>query len=207
MTSSQPTPNPKPEAEKKDPHPKVLDKDLLRNSGKEVGLVDPNIVSVAPATNKKVNDDWKGDKSKGPQYKVIDDVSLLIGDDGQEDYSYEKLKIEQAFFVPTKPNNTTDNLLADIHQSINRAKQRYGEIEVDENGDEVWESVLIMFKKRNDDGTIQLEDGKPIVGANQTNRPKYIYTRNFVVKPVIAGQKLADGVEAEGDGVIVIRVA
>lgn len=180
------------------PHPKVIDTETISQSGKEVGLVKPPIVSVAPATNKKTDND---------KIKILNDVSELMDDDGEEEYPYEKLKIDQGFFVPTLPNNTTDKLLADIHQSINRAKQRYGEVEVDEHGDDVWESVIIRFKKRNDDGTIQLQDGKPITGANQTNRPKYIYTRNYIAKAVIAGQKLGDGVEAEGDGVVVIRVA
>lgn len=187
-------------------HPQVFDKEIIKNSGKETGLIDPPIVSVAPATNKKV--DW-GNKNKEDQkrYKMIDDVSLLFEDDGDEDYPYESLKVQQAFFVPTQPNNTTDNLLADINKSINNARLRYGEVEVDEKGDEVWEMILIMFKKRNPDGTIQLENGKPITGADQTTRPKYIYARNFVAKAVTAGQKMSDGVEAEGDGVIVIRVA
>ncbi len=98
-------------------------------------------------------------------------------------------------------------MLADINRSIKAVKERYGEIEVDENGDKIMEHITIEERKRNVDGMIKLDGDKPKVGANFTQRYKYLYTRNFAAKPVYAGQELGDNVKAEGDGVVVIRVA
>lgn len=159
-------------------------------------------MSVAPASGDTELGGWGK-----PEYKIFKDVSKLIGDDEDDEYPFDELKLEQGFFIPTQPNSTTDVLLAHMQERIERIKKRYGSIETDEHGDDVWESVLIRNKKRNDDGTVQLQHGKPITGANQTNRPKYIYTRNFVVKPVVKGQELGDKVKADADGVMVIRVA
>lgn len=188
-------------AKKEEPeklHPAVVSKDILKNSGKEVGLVDPPIVSVAPSSGKK---------SSKVDVKKLSDVSVLIGDDDDEDYPYDELEIEQGFFIPTQPNNTTDALLAEMQKSIENAKQRYGQIEVNREGDEIWEQLTVRTKKRNEDGTIQLEGGKPILGADFFHRPKYIYTRNFIVKPVVKGEKIGKSAKADGDGVVVIRVA
>lgn len=196
--------NPNPNEVKNDlnkdvkPHAQVLSNEALKHSGKDDNQLHPGIKSVAPATGKK---------AENQEIKIINDVSLLFDDDGDEDYPYEKLKIEQAFFVPTKPNETTDEVLAYMLKSVEKAKKRYGEIEVNEDGDRILEVLTIETRKRNEDGTVRLNGDKPIVGADFHQRPKYIYTRNFIVKPVYAGQKLADGIEAEGDGVVVIRVA
>lgn len=183
------------------PHAQILSSEALKHSGKDDNQLHPGIKSVAPASGEKV--DWPEDK----KFKMLNDVSMLLGDDGDEDYPYEKLKLEQAFFVAVKPNQTTDQVLADILKSIDAAKKRYGEPEVNEDGDRILEVLTIETRKRNEDGTVRLNGDRPIVGADFHQRPKYIYTRNFIAKPVIAGQKLAEGVEAEGDGVVVIRVA
>lgn len=188
----------------KDLHPQVIDKDILKNSGKDVGLVDPPIKSVAPVSSSQTIGDNKNQKK---DIKKFSDVSKLIGDDGQEEYPFEDLELGEAFFIPTQPNNTTDNLLAKLHKSINSAKQKYGEVEVNEEGDEIWEVLTIMTKKRNEDGTIQLENNKPITGADFHQRPKYIYTRNFVAKAVTKDQEFSDSDKAPADGVVVIRVA
>lgn len=184
-----------------DIHPVVVDNDILRNSGKEQGLVHAPVVSIAPSSGKPA-------KRSDIEPKILSDVSILIGEDKDDEYPYDKLKLEQGFFVPTQPNSTTDALLAKIHRSINTAKKRYGEIEVNEEGDEILDMVCVQTKKRNDDGTIQLHgDGKPNVGADFQQIPRYIYTRNYVAKPVIKGQKIGEGVDADSDGVVVIRVA
>lgn len=185
----------------KKPHATVLSNEALKHSGKDDNLLHPGIKSVAPSTGKKV--DWSEDQ----EYKILNDVSALIGDDKDEKYPYEKLKLEQAFFVPVRPNETTDQVLAEVLKSIEKTKQIYGEIEVNDEGDKIMEHITIETRKRNDDGTVRMNGDKPIVGANFTQRYKYNYTRNFIAKPVYAGQKLAEGVEAEGDGVVVIRVA
>lgn len=199
--------NPNKEAIKNDlskddkPHAEILSAEAIKHSGKDDNQLHPGIKSVAPASGKKVS--WPDEQ----KYKILPDVSALIGDDDDEEYPFEKLKLEQAFFVPTKPNETTDQLLAQMQHKIEAAKKKYGEIEVNEEGDKIMEVLTIETRKRNDDGTVRLNGDKPIVGANFHQRYKYIYTRNFIVKPVYGGQELADGVEAEGDGVVVIRVA
>lgn len=191
------------ELEKNDPpHAQILSSDAIKHSGKDDNQLHPGLKSVAPASGKKV--DWSNKEKK---YKILKDVSKLIGDDEDEEYPYDELEFEEAFFVPTKPNETTDMLLAQFHKSIKAVKEKYGEIEVDDNGDKIMEHLTIETRKRNDDGSIRLNGDEPIKGANFTQRYKYNYTRNFIVKPVYAGQELADGVEAEGDGVVVIRVA
>lgn len=149
----------------------------------------------------------KAKVEKPIEYKVYNDVPLLFEDAGDEDYPYDKMKVDEAFFVPTQPNDTTDKLLVKIHKSVELAKQRYGEIEVNEDGDEILEVLTVKTRQRNSDGTIKLTNGKPVLGADYYQRPKYIYTRNFIAKAVTKGQELADGVEAEGDGVVVVRVA
>jgi len=180
------------------PHVELQSADMFNESGRDDNLLHPGIKSVAPATGKKAGNQ---------EVKILNDVSLLFGPDKDEDYPYDELKIEQAFFVPVKPNETTDKVLAKIHKSIDAARNTYGEIEVDENGDHILEVLTIETRKRNEDGTVRLKGDNPILGASFHQRPKYIYTRNFIAKVVIAGQKLAENVEAEGDGVVVIRVA
>lgn len=201
---SQPIPNPKPDTNKSkdnDFHTQTVDKNILKNSAKDIGLVDPPIVSKSPSS--KV-EDHTNDK-KPP--KVFKDVSKLFGDDEDEDYPYHDLELEQGFFIPTQPNDTNDNLLAKILKSIDNAKKRYGEIEVDENGDEIWEVTTVRTKKRNEDGTIQLHGDEPILGADFHQHPKYIYTRNFIAKVVTKGQEIGKSEKVDADGVIVIRVA
>jgi len=185
-----------PDADK--PHAQILSNEALKNSGKDDNQLHPGIKSVAPST---------GNKSSNEEIKIINDVSLLFDDDGDEDYPYEKLKIEQAFFIPVKPNETTDAVLAKTLKSIEAAKKRYGEPEVNEDGDRILEVLTIETRKRNEDGTVRLNGNEPILGADFHQRPKYIYSRNFIAKAVIKDQELAKGVKAEGDGVVVIRVA
>ncbi len=180
------------------PHAQVLSNEALKNSGKDDNQPHPGLKSVAPATGKKADNQ---------EIKMLSDVSLLFEDDGDEDYPYEKLKIEQAFFVPVKPNQTTDEVLAKILKSIEAAKKRYGEPEVNEDGDRILEVLTIETRKRNEDGSVRLNGDKPILGADFHQRPKYIYSRNFIAKAVIKDQELSEGVKAEGDGVVVIRVA
>jgi len=180
------------------PHAQILSNEAIKHSGKDDNQLHPGLKSVAPATGKKADNQ---------EIKILDNVDLLFDDDGDEDYPYEKLKMEQAFFIPVKPNQTTDEVLAKTLKSIEAAKKRYGEPEVNEDGDRILEVLTIETRKRNEDGSVRLNGNQPILGADFHQRPKYIYTRNFVAKAVIAGQKLSEGVEAEGDGVVVIRVA
>ena len=183
------------------PHAEILSAEALKNSGKDDNILHAGLKSVAPASGKKAN--W----SKDEDYKILSDVSLLFEDDGDEKYPFGELEIDQGFFVAVKPNETTDQVLAKMHKSVEAAKKRYGEPEVNEDGDRILEVVTIETRKRNEDGTVRLNGNQPILGADFHQRPKYVYTRNFVVKAVIADQEIGENVKAEGDGVVVIRVA
>ncbi len=182
-----------------DIHPVVQNDDIVKSSGRDKGKVNPPLTSIAPSS---------GNPSTS-EPKILEDVSELFGEDMDNEYPFDKLELAQAFFVPTQPNSTTDALLAKLHRSINAAKKHFGEVEVNEEGDEIWDMLCIRNKKRNPDGSIELNgDGTPNTGANFTQQPRYIYTRNYVAKAVIKGQKLGEGgSEAESDGVVVVRVA
>lgn len=194
---------PQTEVEKRSTHPQVIEKDILKHSGKQVNLVNAPIVSVEPSSKTLDKDHGKAEEPK-----IIDDLSLLLNNNEQEDYPYSKLKIGQGFFLPTQPNSTTDKLKAEIHRSVNSAKQRFGEVEVTEDGDEILDMICVQERKHNEDGTIQLDgDNQPIVGANFQQVPKYIYARNFIVKTVVKNDKYNESEKANADGVMVIRVA
>ena len=109
-------------------------------------------------------------------------------------------------FIPVEKGGTTDKLMASIQKMAHQFREAGATSETDENGDQVRESVVIETKKRTDDGLIQLDGaGKPIVGANQTNRYKMIYSSNFTVKPIVKGDEMGNG-KADSDGVLVVRV-
>lgn len=185
------------------PHPVVGDQDQFKDSGKDISQVNPPIVSINPSSGKTVDD------GKEQEIKVFDKPNRYLNHVGQKHdfmYPFEDMNIGQGFFIPVAKGSTTDKLMARINHQIAMFRKQTSECEKDENGDDVWESIVIQTKKRKDH-VIQLEpDGKPIVGANQTNRPKLIYSANFIARPVVAGDEYAEGQKAEGDGVLVVRV-
>ncbi len=139
-----------------------------------------------------------------PEYDMIGDVELP----GQDDFKYpfNEMGAGEGMFIPVEKGGTTDKLMASIQKMAHQFREAGATIETDENGDQVRESVVIETKKRTDDGLIQLDGaGKPIVGANQTNRYKMIYSSNFTVRPIVKGDELGNG-EADSDGVLVVRV-
>lgn len=175
-----------------------------RNSGKEAGLVNPPLQSLNPTsqTSDKTNK-WPDKKN----FKNIDHISFQLGTGERSEFKYPfaDMKIGSGVFVSVEEGTTTDKLMSTIHQQVFSYRQQNSDVEKDENGDDVWESVVIQTKKRNDDGTIQLDNGKPRVGANQTNRPKLIGP-NFVVKAIVKDDELSNGNKASGDGVLIVRV-
>lgn len=187
-------------------HAAVGNADKLKQSGKDVGLVDPPIQSLHPTSG------GQGDVEEKPakDFKIVTQPHLNFrhGPDYIEyDEPFADLQDDEAFFVPVPEGGTTDKLMFDLNKKVSGYIKQTSEIELDENGDEIFEVVVIKTKKRNDDGTIQLDgEGKPIVGANQTTRPKYINACNFIVKAVVKGDEIADGEEADSDGALVIRV-
>lgn len=165
--------------------------------GKETGLIHAPIVSVNPSSGHEVKEDKK-------EYKVFDNI-FDHDDNKDEEFPFNKLKAGQGFFVPATEAMSTDALVEKFNKQINDERLRYAEVERDENGDEILEVVTIKTRKRNEDGTLQLEGGKVITGANQSHRPKYIYARNYMVRSVVKDDEIGHS-KADNDGVLVVRV-
>lgn len=191
-------------------HAAVAEPQPFKDSGKDIAQVNPPIQSIHPTSAKQgLNTD--NNKPAKPEFKIIDRANRYLNHDGVlQDFKYpfNELDVDQGIFIPLPENITTDKLMATLHQQINIYIKQTSECEKDEKGDDVWESVVIQTKKRLDDGVIQLDSyGNPIVGANQTNRPKLIHSSNFVVKAVVKGDEISKGNKASSDGVLVVRVA
>lgn len=144
--------------------------------------------------------------------EAFDDANRFLNHTGPRydfTYPFMDMEIGQGFFVPVQINSNIDKLMAHLYHSVDAFHKQTSVEEKDENGDDVMESVTVLPKKRNQDGTIQLDSaGKPIVGANHTNRPKLIHMAQFVIKSVVKDDELVeDGQKAESDGALVIRVA
>lgn len=110
-------------------------------------------------------------------------------------------------FIPVPKSRTTDQLMLEMYKSVDQYRKQNSEVERDENGDDIMEDVAINTKKRNSDGTVQLDDGIPRLGISSGFRPKLLGP-NFVVKAVVKGDSLADGGDkANADGVLVVRMS
>lgn len=121
-------------------------------------------------------------------------------------YPFFGTKPGQGFFVANAPNETTAQTLAKLHSHVAYANDWYSEIELDKDGDEVWEEVFVKSTKRNPDGSVQRDsNGRIIYGHNPVSRPNYIYSRRYVAR-VIAKDDLIAGKKSEADGVLVVRV-
>lgn len=187
-------------------HQVLQNQDQLKESGKDIGLVHAPVVSVNPTSGTQLQDD----EADADDIEIIDEPNrfLNLDDKKQQDFKYpfDKTEIGQGFFIPVEKGSTTDALMGTIHRDIAMFRDATGECEKDIEGNDVWESVVIQTKKRKD-GVIQLDGaGKPIVGANQTNRPKLIYSANFIARAVVKDDEISKGQKAESDGVLVIRV-
>lgn len=188
-------------------HTMVAENQPFKGSGKDKSIMGAPIVSMSPTSKQPVG------TPEASKPKIIDKVSdelinLNSFKEEDEDYPFSQLEVGQAFFVSAKNEVTTDALVEKMNARVYYTKQKYGEIEKNENGDEIWEQVTVKTRKRNDDGTIQLEpDGKPTVGAHFTHVAKMAYARNFIVRPVAKDMEISKGQNATEDGVMIIRVA
>lgn len=136
--------------------------------------------------------------------KIIDDVTVV---DDNLFYPFADMDVGQGFFIPNEQNQTTLQAFDKMHYHIVAANKLYSEVECDENGDEVWESVNIKSRKRNADGTLQLDSsGKPIIGHDSVSRPRLIRERMYAVRQIAKDDELSDGNVAPCDGVLVVRM-
>jgi hypothetical protein len=173
----------------------------FEGSGKSAHLVNPPIVSMSPVS--------KSDNEGGKPKIINDAADILLSDEeiGKQQYPFHDLEVGQGFFVPTGENMTTDNMMEKLYTAVFNARSQYAQVARDEHGDEILEQLTIKTRKRNDDGTIQLDGADvPIPGANFVHKPKLIHYRDFIVKPVAKNDPTGKSGKAEADGVLVIRV-
>lgn len=195
--------DPKSLGSKRVEHQAIADQNTFKNSGKDIGLVHAPIVSLNPSSDNK--------KVEPKSFDVFDSPNRYLNHTGPRyDFAYPfiDMNIGQGFFVPVQPNSNIDNLIAHLHRAIDAFHKQTSVEEKDENGDDILETVTVLPKKRTPDGIIELDGfGKPIVGANHTNRPKLIHMAQFVIKSAVKDDEIAEGRKADSDGALVIRVA
>lgn len=174
------------------------------DSGKDMGQLDAPIVSMHPTSAQP-------DANAKKEFKIIDDANFKLNhylpEIGHYSFAYpfEDLEVGQGMFIPVG-NGSTDKLIHYMHKQIDQFRKQNSEVEKDENGDDVMEDVAVNQKKRNDDGTIQLDGDVPRLGIKSGFRPKLIGP-TFTIKAVVKGDQLAENNEADSDGALVIRMS
>lgn len=187
-------------------HQALGDTQTFEGSGKDMGIRGAPIVAMHP-TSKNV-----ADPNKPKEFKMIDKANFKLNHhipiNGHYEFAYpfEDLKVGQGIYIPLPENMNVDKFHIHMHKQLDQYRKQASEVEKDENGDDVMEDVAINQKKRNDDGTIQLDGDTPRLGIKSGFRPKLLGP-SFTVKSVVAGDELSHGNEAEGDGVLVIRMS
>ncbi len=159
----------------------------------------------------KVDEKPKSDpKHVDPPKPVKPKVTVLDAVEAEPEdkflYPFDDMDAGAGFFVPNVPGETTAQTLTRLGPQLAYANDWYSEVELDVNGDEVWEDVYVRTTKRNPDGSVQLDaGGKPIYGHDPISRPNYIYGRRYVARRIAKGDEFADKT-ADVDGVLVVRV-
>lgn len=171
-----------------------------------MGLVHAPVVSMHPTSeqqgdNKKVTED---------DYRIVDKAFIHItADEKKADvefkYPFNELELEQGLFIPVPEGGTTDQLMSEMYKMVANYRKQFSDVERDENGDDVMVDQAINVKKRNEDGTVQLDGGVPRLGIKSGFVPKLIGP-NFIIKAIVKDDEIADGDKAEHDGVLVVRM-
>lgn len=180
-----------------------------KEGGKQMGLVHAPVTSMHPTSAQQGNED-----AQPKNFRIVDKANVklshYIHEQGHHEFAYpfSDLEVSQGLFIPVGKNDSTDNLMNVIHKQVDQYRKQNSEIERDENGDDCMEDVAINVKKRNEDGTVQLDGDTPRMTIRAGFRPKLIGP-SFAVKAVVKGDKITagdDGEEADSDGVLVIRM-
>lgn len=177
-----------------------------QQGGKDMGLRHAPTVSMHPTSEPQ------GDQGKIGEHRIIDNANFKLNHYLPEighvkfNYPFEDLVIGQGLFVPVEENSTTDALMAKLYKQVDQYRKQASEIDRDENGDDIMIDLAINQKKRNEDGTVQLDGDKPRLGIKSGFMPKLVGP-TFIVKVVVKGDQLAKNNEADHDGALVIRMS
>lgn len=177
-----------------------------KTTAKESTLIGAPEVSMSPTSG---DSSEKQDNSWGKSKRLIIDNAIAPRPQTPHDFSDHpilQLERDQGMFVPNRPGATTDELMRQLYKEVYQLRAFGAQVEKDINGDDILETIIVEEKKRNDDGTIMLTAGRPVVGALQENRPKLIHPCNFTIHAVTKDMEIAEGQKAPEDGVLIIRV-
>lgn len=177
-----------------------------QDGGKDMSQIDAPVVSMHPTSEPQ------GDKAKLGEHRIIDNANFKLNhylpEIGHTEFNYpfEDLKPSQGMFMPVEENSTTDALMSKLYKQVDQYRKQASEIDRDENGDDIMIDLAINQKKRNEDGTVQLDGDKPRLGIKSGFTPKLVGP-TFIVKAVVKGDQLAKNNEADHDGALVIRMS
>jgi hypothetical protein len=177
-----------------------------QEGGKEMGLVHAPVVSLNPTSEPQGDAD-----AEIGEHTIIDNVSMLkFGtiDETQKqkfNYPFQDMKPGQGMFIPVEKGGTTDKLMSKLYKQVDQFRKQNSEVERDEEGDDIMVDEAINKKKRNEDGTVQLDGGVPRLGIKSGFVPKLIGPK-FAVRAVVKDDELAEGQKAESDGALIIRM-
>lgn len=192
-------------------HQALADPKPASGSGKSAYQANPGLESVHPTSEKQGDNatQWGDAKDKGFQKVSKPNLSLDHSEHtkgANPKYPFNDLELGEGLYIPVEQNSTTDKLMEKLYKDVANARIAFAEVERDENGDEIWDVVIVKTRKKNDDGSFQMGAyGKPLEGANQTSKPRLVFSRHFAVKAVIKDDDLGEGAKAPHDGALVVR--
>ena len=180
--------------------------------GKDAYKVNPPNESVNPTSEKQGENAaraWDDANKEGFQKIAKPNTALDHSEHTKgpnPKYPFSDLEIGEGLYIAVEKNSTTDKLMEKLYKDVANARMAFAEVERDENGDEIWDVVIVKTRKRNEDGTFQMGAyGKPLEGANQISKPRLVFSRHFAVKAVIKDDDLGEGAKAPHDGALVVR--
>lgn len=179
-------------------HPLVETDDRLKHSGKHAGgLPNEPIVSVNP-TSKPTD----SDKYKQEPIAISDALGFMVENPDAFNSIYNDIDVGAGMLITVEPGKTLDQTIFEAHKEVYRLNEFYSVPELNEEGEEMSDQIIVHELKRNDDKTIQLNDkSKPITGASHQFRKRRIKLRQYAVKSV-----MADGDKISEDGALIVRV-
>lgn len=177
--------------------------------GRDEGQVAAPTVSLYPTSQPQGDAD-----AKIGEHRIIEDVNFALFKHSvpttsqiELNYPFEDLDVGMGMFVPVEENSTTDKLMSKLFKQVDQFRKQYSEVEVDENGDEVLESIAVNQKMRNDDGTVKMDGDKPRLTIGKSGMFPKLIGPSFAVKAVVKGDIIeGEDTEADSDGALVIRL-